>query len=78
MKLFFKDPGRQMPWSHQELEKIGRQVMVALVDPTEPTGPARIAVLKNDAIWAAMDDKGAVTSFGTIDGLQRLKPERVE
>ncbi len=77
MKLFFKDPGQQTPWSHQELVKIGRQVMVALVDPTEPTGPARIAVLKNDAIWAAMDDKGAVTSFGTIDGLQRLSPNEL-
>ena len=77
MKLFFKDPARQTPWSHQELEKIGRQVMVALVDPTEPTGPARIAALKNDAVWATMDNKGAVTSFGTIEGLQKLNPNEL-
>ena len=26
MKLFFKDPVQQTPWSHQEFERIGRQV----------------------------------------------------
>ena len=51
--------------------------MVALVDPTEPTGPARIALLKNDAVWAAMDDKGAVTSFGTIEDCKTLNPNEL-
>ena len=77
MKLFFKDPARQTPWSHPELAKIGRQVMVSLIDPTEPTGPARISVLQNDALWAAMDEKGNVNAFGSIAGLQDLSPNEL-
>ena len=77
MKLFFKDPVRQTPWFHQELEKIGRQVMAALIDPIEPTGPARIRALQNDAIWAAMDDTGNVNAFGRINGLQKFSPNEL-
>src|SRR5208282_1499177 len=54
MKLFLKDPVQQTPWSHQEFERIGRQVMVALIDPSEPPASARISALQNDVIWAAM------------------------
>jgi len=77
MKLFFKDSASQTPWPHQELERIGRQVMIALIDPSEPTGPARISVLQNEAIWAAMDNSGNVNAFGSIAGLQKLGPNEL-
>jgi hypothetical protein len=75
MKLFFKDPATQTARSHQEFEEIGRRVMAEFIDPNDqgdPTGRARLSVLQNDAIWAAMNDKGAVAGFNTIDGLQKL------
>jgi len=74
MKLFFKDPASQTARSHQEFEKIGRQVMAELIDPNDmgnPTSRARLSALQNDAIWAAMNDKGVVTAFNTIEGLQK-------
>lgn len=74
MKLFFKDPATETARSHEEFEKIGRQVMAEFIDPNDqggPTGPARLRALQNDAIWAAMDDRGAVTTFNTIEGLQK-------
>ncbi len=77
LKLFFKDLAAQTARSHQELEKIGRQVLVALINPSEPTGSARIRVLQNDAVWTAMDETGAVTAFGTIAGLSKLSPNEL-
>jgi hypothetical protein len=75
MKLFFKDPATQTARSHHEFEEIGRRVMAEFIDPKDPeapTGRARLNALQNNAIWSAMNDKGAVTAFNTIEGLQKL------
>jgi len=72
MKLFFRDPGQRVAREQSEFESIGRQTMIALIDPSSPAGPARIRVLQDDALWAAMDEKGAVAAFGTIEGLKNL------
>ena len=77
MKLFFKDPAQQTAWTHQEFENIGRQVLAALIDPAGPNGPARIRILRDDAAWAAMDEKGAVGAFNTIDNLKTLGPNEL-
>ena len=77
MKLFFADPARRTPRAIAALERIGRDVMAALIDPADPTGPARIKVLKDDAIWSAMDETGAVGSFGHIPGLRHLQPNEL-
>jgi hypothetical protein len=64
-QLFFADPSRRTPRSQDELEQIGRQIKVSLLDPADPGGPARIQALNSDAIWSAMDDIGNVAAFGT-------------
>jgi hypothetical protein len=74
MKLFFKDPDQKSARTLPEFETIGRQVLAALIDPESPNGSDRIRILKDDATWAAMDDKGAVATFNTIDGLKNLNP----
>ncbi len=77
LQLFFKDPVQRSPRSFAELEQIGRQMMAAFIDPNDPTGPARIAVLNDDSVWSAMDQTGAVSAFGTIPGLKRLSPNEL-
>ena len=77
MKLFFKDPATQTVRSHEEFETIGRQVLAALIDPSEPTGHARIGVLQDQTTWTAMDNTGAVSAFGTIAGLSKLSPNEL-
>ncbi len=80
MKLFFKDPVQQTPWSHQEYERIGRQVMAKFLDPNDPNDPtarARLNALQDDGIWAAMDSTGNVNAFGSIGGLQKLSPNEL-
>jgi hypothetical protein len=64
-QLFFADTSKRTPRTQDELERIGRQVKVSLLNPSEPGGPARINALNSDAIWSAMDDNGDVASFGT-------------
>ena len=80
MKLFFQDPVQQTPWSHQELERIGRQVLAKFLDPNDPndaTARARLNALQDDGIWAAMDSTGNVNAFGSIGGLQKLSPNEL-
>ncbi|MDR3748056.1 MAG: hypothetical protein P4M04_07885 [Acidobacteriota bacterium] len=77
MKLFFKDPSQRAARPLAELESIGRQVMIAFIDPSDATGPARIRVLNDDATWNAMDQTGAVASFGALDGLKHLSPNEL-
>ncbi len=73
-RLFFADIAQRTPRTRDELERIGRQVKVSLLNPTETGGVARINVLNNDAIWSAMDDNGNVQDFGTIPELRSLGP----
>ncbi len=73
MRLFFSDPVARTPRSRDELERIGRQVKVALLDPTDPATPARTRALNTDAIWKAMDDNGDVAAFETLPGLSGLR-----
>jgi hypothetical protein len=77
MKLFFKDPAQRTTRSLAELEQTGRRMMLAFTDPSAPNATALISVLKDDALWAAMDAQGAVSTFGTIDGLRRLNPNEL-
>jgi hypothetical protein len=75
--LFFADPVKRTMRSQAEFERIGRTIMLALIDPADPAGEIRRSVLANDRIWAAMDDTGAVASFRTIPGLTELGPTQI-
>lgn len=72
LALFFTDPGRRTPRSRPEIERAGRNAMIALLDPGDPAGPERLAALQNDAIWNAMDLNGNVAAFKTIPELSQL------
>jgi hypothetical protein len=72
LALFFADPGRRIPRSRPEIERAGRNAMIALLDPADPAGPERLAALQNDAIWNAMDLNGNVAVFKTIPELSQL------
>ena len=77
MKLFYKDPAQRIARSLPELEGIGRKMMVGFIDPTDPTGPARIKALQNNDVWSAMDQTGSVNAFNTIEGLKHLSPNEL-
>jgi len=72
LALFFADPGQRIPRSRPEIERAGRNVMIALLDPGDPAGPERLAALQNDSVWNAMDVNGNVAAFKTIPGLSQL------
>ncbi|HUZ95493.1 MAG TPA: hypothetical protein VMU57_11320 [Edaphobacter sp.] len=70
--LFFADPGQRIPRNRPEIERAGRNAMIALLDPGDTAGPERLAALQNDAIWNAMDVNGNVAAFKTIPELSQL------
>jgi hypothetical protein len=72
LTLFFADPGQRTPRTRAEIERAGRNAMIALLDPGDPAGPERLAALQNDAIWNAMDVNGNVAAFKTIPELSQL------
>jgi hypothetical protein len=72
LSLFFASTGSRQPRPRAEIERIGRSAMVAVIDPADPAGAQRLAVLQDDQIWNAMDTNGNVASFGSIPGLQQL------
>jgi hypothetical protein len=72
LALFFADPGQRIPRSRPEIERAGRNAMIALLDPEDPAGPERLAALQNDAMWNAMDVNGNVAAFQTIPALSQL------
>jgi len=72
LAMFFKDPGARTGREAPELEEVGRDTMVDLLDPDEDVNRARIEVLKSDAIWREMNDNGNVASFRTLPYLNHL------
>ncbi len=74
LRLFFIDPPTRTPHTRDELVRIGREAMRALIDAGDPAGGVRLAVLLNDAAWRAMDDVGNTALFGSIPELSGLAP----
>jgi hypothetical protein len=72
LSLFFVDTGQRQLRSRADIERIGRDAMIALIDPEDPAGSKRLAVLRDDQIWNAMDSIGNVALFGSIPGLKQL------
>jgi hypothetical protein len=72
LRLFFASPGAQTGFQRAQLEKIGRDSKIALLDPNETNAGSRIAVLQDDKLWAAMDETGNTNAFKTIEGLRGL------
>lgn len=77
-RLFFAGPGAKTGFDRAQLEKTGREAKIALLDPAETNAPARIRVLKDSALWAAMDENGNALSFkNTIPGLRGLNDTEI-
>jgi hypothetical protein len=74
MDMFFSDRLNLVARTQDSLEKAGRETMIGMLNPQDPTDKTRIAVLQNSNIWAAMDSVGNANAFGTIDGLGSLEP----
>jgi hypothetical protein len=74
MNMFFSDRNNLVPRRQDDLEQIGRETMIAMLNPKDPTDKVRIAVLEDSNTWAAMDSIGNANAFGTIDGLHNLEP----
>jgi hypothetical protein len=74
LSLFFANPAQHQPRNRVEIERIGRSAMIAVIDSADPDGIQRLAILRDDQIWDAMDDKGNMGSFGLIPGLKQLAP----
>ncbi len=70
LSLFLGSGGQ--PRSPIELEQAGRTAMIALLDPDDPYAQERLAVLRDDAAWNAMDSTGNVGAFRTIPALRQL------
>jgi hypothetical protein len=74
MTMFFSDPINWIARTQDELEQVGRETMIGMLNPQDPTDQARIAILQDINIWAAMDMNGNTNAFDTIDGLSNLAP----
>ncbi len=73
LRLFFSDASGRTPRTHPELERIGREAMISLIDSTRPQGKIRIDTLRNDALWSEMDKNGNIGAFQKmIPALGRL------
>jgi hypothetical protein len=72
LSLFFADAGKRQPRTRAEIEQIGRDTMIALIDAGDPGGSPRRMALESDSIWSAMDSNGNVNAFVTIPQLSRL------
>jgi hypothetical protein len=69
MRLFFADPATRTPHTRAELERIGREAMLALIDPGDDAADIRRRVLADDNTWSAMDQTGNVAQFRFIPSL---------
>lgn len=56
MRLFFSDVPTRANYSEQDLKRLGRQVLISLLDPANPVDQARITALQSDTAWAAMEE----------------------
>lgn len=74
LSLFFANTAQRQPRSRAEIERIGRNTMIALIDPNDSAGSQRLRALSDDQVWNAMDSIGDVASFGSIPGLKQLPP----
>jgi hypothetical protein len=72
LSLFFADAGLRQPRTRAQIEQIGRDTMIALIDAGDPGGSQRRMALDSDSIWNAMDSNGNVNAFVTIPQLSRL------
>lgn len=78
MRVFFADPATRLPYARSVLEKTGRAVKAALIDPGEPSGQARLSALNNDSIWAKLDETGNTAAFGDITGLNTYRQPEIQ
>ncbi len=69
MRLFFADAVTLTPHTREELERIGRQTMLALIDPGDAASDVRRRVLADDGTWRKMDESGNVAQFRFIPAL---------
>jgi len=72
MQIFYADPVKRVARTQAELDKIGRDTKIALLDQTSETGAARAMALSSSTIWQAMSDSGNPNNFRFIDGLSSL------
>jgi hypothetical protein len=54
MNMFFSDRINLVARTQDDLEQIGRETMIGMLNPQDPTDKVRIAVLQNSNTWAAM------------------------
>ena len=71
-RLFFSDPAARVPHAREHLVRIGRQTMLALIDPGDPAGAVQRRILADDAAWAAMDQNGNTANFARLPELRGL------
>jgi len=72
MRLFYKDVDKLIPHSASELDKLGRDAKIALLDPLAANSLQRRMALSNDEIWNAMNTSGDVATFRQIPGIAKL------
>jgi|SRR5881227_2266067 len=64
--MFFADLAQMTPRSQESLEAMGRKVLASLIAPDDQSAKARLDVLGNDTVWAAMDQQGGTDAFSNL------------
>jgi hypothetical protein len=72
MQVFYADPSKRLARTQQDLDRIGRDSKLALLDPKGPSAMARRMALSSDPIWQAMRANGNVANFRFIEGIASL------
>ncbi len=57
LSLFFEDVRNRTPHREEDLKRLGRNVLIALLDKNSPVDQARAAALRSDVIWAEMEEQ---------------------
>jgi hypothetical protein len=63
LRFFFSDVQSMKPRNSSDLKRTGREVLARILDPQNITDQKRIAVLRSDQAWAAMDENPAQIAF---------------
>jgi len=68
LRLFYTDPAARSAYTRAQLERVGRNAKIALLDETGP----RLSALQDDLIWNAMSGNGNISAFKTLPELRNF------
>ena len=77
MCLFYQNVDQRIPHAKVQLDRLGRDTKIALLDPSATNSMQRRMALASDEIWTAMDSSGNMTTFKSISRIAKMPPSAI-